>query len=90
MPKAMLLGAGPEGGGDWAVRAEPHEWIQCCCERDPTELPEPLPPCGDTAGSRQSAAQQRAFTTTPPDRHHDVGLAASRTMRNKLLLCISH
>lgn len=44
----------------------------------------------DTMRSQQSATQRRVLSRTGPNWHPDVGLLASRTVRNKSLFFVGH
>ena len=50
-----------------------------------------LAPLHGSPGSCQVRTQEISnLTRTSPSMHLDLGLAASRTMKNKFLLCVSH
>lgn len=64
----------------------PHEWNWCCYKRSQRGA---LLPFSVLWGYKdKSVTWKRALTQ--PYRHPDLGLLASRTVRNKFLLCISH
>ena len=73
----------------WGWR--PHEWN---CKRHRRELPYPSPLtpllCEDMIRKWQHVTRKRAFTRNRPHWYLYFALSASRIMRNKFLLFISH
>lgn len=47
-------------------------------------------PCEATMRGQQSATRETVFTRTQPCQHSDLGLSASKSIRNQFPLFISH
>ena len=62
-----------------------HEWNQCLYQRE-----QPLPSSKNTVRRCLVRTSKKLLTRSWPCWCHDVGLPASRIVRNKSLLCISH
>ena len=92
-------------GHDWVTFTSPNSYVEtwyswwneevgplrgdhCPYERDPREIPCSF--CPVRTHRRQSSMRNQASTRHQIFQHFGLGLSASRTMRNKFLLSLSH
>ena len=89
IPNVMLLGGKAFGRGLGHKSRVLMNEISALKKR-PHRALSPSPPCEDTMRKWLSATWKRALTRTRPFQCLDLELPASRTVRNKFLLSVSH